>query len=83
MDGTHSIQGWLGNFFSLGAIGASLLGYLPAVGALIAVIWYTIQIYESVTVQRWLAARRLRQIVALKAKLLALETLPPVLPPPA
>lgn len=33
----------------------SIAGFLPPLAAFVAVIWYSIQIYESDTVQRWLA----------------------------
>lgn len=33
---------------------AALIGWLPAVSAVLAIAWYGIQIYESKTVQDWL-----------------------------
>lgn len=75
MDSTHSLQAWIGNIVSVGAIITSALGFVPAVAALVAFIWYLIQIYESVTVQRWLANRRLRKIAKLKARVVVLEAL--------
>lgn len=33
---------------------ASLIGWLPAVAAGLTVVWTTIRIYETKTVQRWL-----------------------------
>lgn len=42
-----SVDG-LGVFAILGAI----VGWLPAIGALLAVIWYAFQIWESVTFQK-------------------------------
>jgi hypothetical protein len=73
MDGT--IDKWVGNVVSGAAIFGSFLGWLPGIAAFIAFVWYLIQIYESATVQRWLAARRLRRIAALKAKIVVLEAL--------
>jgi chromate transport protein ChrA len=64
---------WLGHSISLGAILMTLAGLLPAAAALVAIIWYAIQIYESVTVQRWLKNRRLKALVVLRAKSVALE----------
>lgn len=50
----------------------SLVGLLPAFAALIGIIWYTIQIMESNTVQKWLdkkrTARKGRRIAKLKAE---------------
>lgn len=37
---------------SLGAIFATIAGWLPSIAALVAVLWYVLQIYESKTVQR-------------------------------
>jgi hypothetical protein len=49
-----------GNLVSAGAILGTFLGYLPAIAALGAIVWYCIQVYESRTVQRWLRLRRHR-----------------------
>lgn len=73
MDSTHSIQAWIGNAFSLGAIAGALLGWVPTVAAIVGLVWYLIQIYESQTVQRWLAARRVRKLARLKARVLMME----------
>lgn len=54
------------------AIVGSLLGYLPALAAVAAIAWYAIQIYESRTVQHWLANRRMmhaaKELIRLRAK---------------
>src|SRR4051812_3750833 len=49
---------WVGHILAPGVILGVLVGYLPAVAALAAFIWYLIQIYESETCQRWLDKRR-------------------------
>lgn len=45
---------------SLGAIVGSYAGFFPAIAAIVAVVWYSLEIYESQTVQsalaRWKAA---------------------------
>jgi hypothetical protein len=41
---------------SLGAIFATVVGWLPAIAAFVAVLWYIIQIWESKTVQRHIHA---------------------------
>ena len=43
---------------SAAAIFGVFMGWLPDVAAVGAIIWYSLQIYESKTVQGWLAARR-------------------------
>jgi hypothetical protein len=67
------IGNWLGHIVSLFAIGGSLFGLIPALAALLAVIWYALEIYENRTVQRWVRARKLRKLVRLRARAVALE----------
>jgi hypothetical protein len=50
----HAIMADVG---AIGAILGSLAGYLPPMAALIGILWYAIQIWESDTVQR-LRSRR-------------------------
>lgn len=70
----HStINQWLGNIFSAGAIVSTMAGWVPAIAAIVGLIWYLIQIYESATVQRWLATRRVRKIAKMKAQVMMLE----------
>lgn len=61
MDSQLDVSYWLGHGLSLGAIAMTIAGVLPAVAALVAVIWYTIQIYESNTAQKWLEKRRMKR----------------------
>ena len=42
-----------GHMASIGAILGTLFGYLPYIAAVVAVIWYLLQIWESQTVQKW------------------------------
>lgn len=51
-----------GHIISLGAIISSMVGLLPAIAALGAIIWYMVSIYETKTVQDWLARRRERSV---------------------
>lgn len=44
---------WLGHSVSLSALGAAFIGLAPPIAATVAVIWYSIQIYESRTFQHW------------------------------
>jgi uncharacterized membrane-anchored protein len=80
MDSQH-INQWLGNGASVAAIVGTIAGILPSFAALVALIWYAIQIYESPTIQRWVASRRHRKIARLKVQLAELEAhVPPAIP---
>lgn len=46
---------------SLGAIAATMVGWIPAVVALIPAVYYLILIFESRTVQNWFAKHRARK----------------------
>lgn len=46
---------------AVGIVG-TIMGYLPALAALAAIIWYGIQIWESKSVQKWVRLRRLQAI---------------------
>jgi hypothetical protein len=72
---------WLGNVISIGAIIGAIFGVVPFIAALVALVWYLIQIFESATAQRWMAGRRERKIARLRAKILMLETKQSLLPP--
>lgn len=50
-----------GHAISFGAIVGTVVGVLPALAALGAVIWYGIAIYETRTVQAFLQRRRERK----------------------
>lgn len=80
----HTASSWAGNVISAGAIITSFMGWVPGIAAIVALVWYLIQISESQTVQRWFAARRQRKLASLRAKLLKLEgSVLRALPPPA
>jgi len=68
-----SVNQWLGNVFSAGAIIASVIGLIPVIAAFVGLIYYLIQIYETKTVQRWVHARRSRKIARLKARVMMME----------
>ena len=68
-----NFTGWFGNLASVGAIVSTFAGWAPPIAATIAFIWYTIQIYESATVQTWLRNRRTRKIAHMKAAVLLME----------
>jgi hypothetical protein len=69
----QSIASWMSNIIGGSVVTATLFGAAPAFAAFIAIVWYCIQIYESATVQRWLATRRTRRLARLKARVLMLE----------
>lgn len=76
VDNQFSVSYYLFHTGSLFALGGSLFGLIPAIAAVLAVIWYGLEIYENKTVQRWLTGRRIRRIAKLKAQLLKLEKMP-------
>ena len=55
-----------------GTILATLLGYLPEIAAILAILWYIIQIWESRTVQHWwrnrVMVRKAKKIARLRAR---------------
>lgn len=70
----HSpISYWLANLAGAGSIVGAMLGYTPALAALVALVWYMIQIIESKTVQGMIATRRTRKLARLKAQAILLE----------
>lgn len=46
---------------SLGALVGTVAGWFPWLAAFVAFVWYVLQIYESHTVQKWLARRAVRK----------------------
>jgi len=63
----------VGHLVSAGAILGAIVGYLPAIAALVGVVWYLVQLYESNTVQRYLRGRRERKIAKLTLELARLQ----------
>lgn len=55
------------------AILASLVGYLPPIAAVLAILWYLLQFWESRTLQSWMQKRTQRKILRLTAQLAALQ----------
>lgn len=58
---------------AVGVITAAIIGWLPPLAALVAIIWYIIQIFESRTIQKKIRVFRLRRLVRLRADAAALE----------
>ena len=42
---------------SIGTIVATIAGWLPAIAALVSIVWGCIRVFETRTVQRWLGKR--------------------------
>lgn len=61
-----------GDIIGAGAIIAAILGYITPIAAVVALVWYLIQIWESRTIQHWRENRRMvrkaKKIARLKAK---------------
>lgn len=74
MENHTTIAQWVGNVSGAGAIIASMLGYLPAMGALIAIVWYAIQIRESDTYKEWRNQRQRDRIAKLERELTRLKS---------
>ena len=60
----------------------TVLGWVPPIAAVLAMIWYSIEIYESKSFQRILADRRARRVIRLRARILQLEQLSSSTPSP-
>lgn len=73
MDQHNAFSYWLGNGTAAAAIVGTLLGWAPAIAAIIAGGWYLLQMYESKTVQTWVRDRRIRKLAKLKANAIMLE----------
>jgi chromate transport protein ChrA len=56
-----------------GVLVATVAAALPPLAALVAIVWYLVQIYESKTVQRWLATRQQRRLARMKAAVMMAE----------
>lgn len=55
------------------AIFATLLGWLPPIAAVLAILWYLLQFWESRTLQSFMQKRVQRKIMRLTARLAALQ----------
>lgn len=69
----HPVSTWIMNVIGTGTIVATFIGYMPGVAAGAAALWYFIQVWESATVRRWRANRRIRKLARLKARVVMLE----------
>lgn len=84
MNTDHNYLLWFTNLFGGSVILSTIAGIIPPLGAFVAIVWYSIQIYESATVKNWRAHRRMRKLARLKARVMMMEARsnPTVLLPP-
>lgn len=47
----------VGDAVSIGAVAGAIVGILPAVAAVLTIVWTAIRIYETRTVQGWLGRK--------------------------
>lgn len=73
MDAWNDFLHWLGHVMSGAAVVGAFVGLLPPIAALVGVVYYSIQIYESPTVQQWNATRRARKIMRYRERIDKLE----------
>jgi hypothetical protein len=71
----QGIISWIGHSLSGAALVGSIVGWFPGVAAVVALLWYGIQIYESKTYQNWKQGRRLRKLAVLRIEMARLEAL--------
>jgi chromate transport protein ChrA len=81
MDAHERINSVISYVVAPGVLAATVAAALPPLAALVAIVWYTVQIYESRTVQRWLAMRQLRRLARMKAAVLMMEAKSLPMPP--
>jgi hypothetical protein len=56
----HANLSPVADIISLGAIAGTLMHFLPPIAAVLAIIWYCLEIYESETVKHYFARRHRR-----------------------
>lgn len=64
---------WTAHIVSPVAFIGTLLGFLPGATAVIIFLFYSVQLYESKSVQKWIANRRERRLQKLRMKIQCLE----------
>jgi len=71
------------NGTAAGIVISAVLSFLPPTAAMVALVWYFIQIWESKTVRGWVSRRRTRKLARMKAAVLLMEAqMQPPLPGP-
>lgn len=74
-DGFLTSAWWAAHIVSPAALVATMAGFFPQITAVVVFCFYVVQLYESKTVQRWLASKREKRLRRLRAKIALLEEL--------
>jgi hypothetical protein len=56
----------LSDLAAVGTVGATIMGWLPAVAAVFSIVWLALQIWSDRTVQDWLKRRRQNKVARLQ-----------------
>jgi hypothetical protein len=70
-----SIPAWIGNILSPVTIVGVVVGWFPTIAIILAIVWYSVQLWECGPVQRWRGSHRLQQLAKLKIEMARLEAL--------
>lgn len=73
MDHSHPVSTYILQTTSAAAIISAIIGYLPPITAIVALLWYVIQISESRPVRRWKHRRHTVKLARLKARIMLME----------
>lgn len=60
-DNLASLFAHLGSAISASAILGFLAGVVPTIGILMAIVWYSVMIWETKTIRNWIAHRQIRK----------------------
>ena len=75
MDQHHGIFNYVTNAVGVGTIVGALWGAIPIIGAMVAIIWYAINIVESATYKNWSLRRHKKRVAKAEARLAYLRSL--------
>lgn len=59
----------LSDLAAVGAVGATIIGWLPAIAAVFSIAWLALQIWGDRTVQDWFKRRRRNKVARLQRTL--------------
>ncbi len=74
-DGILTSAWWAAHIASPFALIGTFFGLFPLITSVVVFVFYVVQLYESKTVQGWLARRRTTKLLKLRARILMLEEL--------
>jgi len=72
VNSTSDTFSWLAHSAAFGIVAGWVSGLLSVLALVLPVIWFTIQIYQSHTMQKWLYSRRVQKLAKLEARKLVL-----------